>query len=298
MLDTVRLRVLAAVAEHGSVTRAAEQLHYSQPSVSHHLARLEAETGVRLVQRVGRGIRLTAEGALLAQRATEILGRLAAADEELAAAIGLRTGRIRVGGFQSVFSTVVPQAASRLLAAHPAIDLQMTDVHPELALRMLRDGQLDCAVIFRYDDERPEGVRTVPLFEDDMQLLSLRAGDTLADHRESPWIAGCERCRGDFTRVCEAAGFTPRIAFTCEDLIVEQALVAAGLGVTTVPKLSLRSHHAPGVMATPVPGFRRRVMLATFGEPPDPPATAAFAAALIAVVEDGRRPGDPVTRTS
>lgn len=286
MLDTVRLRVLAAVAEHGSVTRAAEQLHYSQPSVSHHLAKLEAEVGVRLLQRVGRGIRLTAEGELLARRAGEIVGRIEAADEELAALVGLRTGRVRVGGFQSAFSTVIPQAAAQMIGRHPDIDLQMTDVHPELALRMLRDGKLDCAVIFRYDDDVPDGVRTVPLFEDTMYLLSRRSGDTLADHRDSPWIAGCERCRREFTDACAEAGFTPRIAFTSEDVVVEQALVAVGLGVTTMPGLALRSHRAPGVEATAIPTFRRRVMLATFGEPPDPPATTAFAAALTAVVRD------------
>lgn len=285
MLDTVRLRVLAAVAEHGSVTRAAEQLHYSQPAVSHHLARLEAETGVRLLRRVGRGIRLTTEGELLARRATEIIGRIEAADEELAAIVGLRTGRVRVGGFQSAFSTVIPQAAARLIGQHPDIELQMTDVHPELALRMLRDGKLDCAVIFSYDDELPDGVRTVPLFTDDMHLLSQRPGDTLTDHRDSPWIAGCERCRREFTEVCEAAGFTPRVAFTSEDVVVEQALVAAGLGVTAMPGLALRSHRAPGVEATAIPGFRRRVMLVTYGEPPDPPATTAFVDAVLGVAE-------------
>src|SRR3979490_771171 len=76
MLDVTRLRVLVAVARTGSVTGAARELHYSQPSVSHHLARLEAETGARLLQRVGRGIRLTPEGEHLARRATEIIARV------------------------------------------------------------------------------------------------------------------------------------------------------------------------------------------------------------------------------
>jgi DNA-binding transcriptional LysR family regulator len=75
------------------VTEAAKELHYPQPSVSHHLGRLEAATGARLIQRVGRGIRLTPEGKLLAVRATEILGRLNAASVELAARVGPRAGR-------------------------------------------------------------------------------------------------------------------------------------------------------------------------------------------------------------
>src|SRR5918997_1658289 len=97
MLSLVHLKVLAAVAQHGSVTEAARQLHYSQPSVSHHLSRLEAATGVKLVQRIGRGIRLTPEGQLLANRAAEILGRVDAATNELAAQVGLQAGRGAVG---------------------------------------------------------------------------------------------------------------------------------------------------------------------------------------------------------
>src|ERR1700745_4496338 len=93
MLDVTRLRVLVAVARNGSVTAAAGELNYAQPSVSHHLARLEAETGAQLLERVGRGIRLTDAGRLLAERAEEIIGRLDAAETELAAHVGLADSR-------------------------------------------------------------------------------------------------------------------------------------------------------------------------------------------------------------
>ena len=81
MVSLTQLRVLAAVSRHGSVTAAAEELHYSQPSVSHHLRRLEVAVGARLLQRVGRGVRLTPEGVLLARRAEEIVGRVDAATD-------------------------------------------------------------------------------------------------------------------------------------------------------------------------------------------------------------------------
>ena len=96
MLDLTRLRVIDAVARHGSVTAAAKELHYSQPSVSHHLARLEDETGAQLLQRVGRGVRLTHAGQLLADRAAEIIGRVDAAEAELSAYVGLTAGRVRL----------------------------------------------------------------------------------------------------------------------------------------------------------------------------------------------------------
>jgi DNA-binding transcriptional LysR family regulator len=280
MLDTVRLRVFAAIAAYGSVTKAAESLHYSQPSVSHHLARLEAETGVRLVRRDGRGIKLTPEGEILAQRATEIVGRLDAASEELSTLAGRNRGRVRVAGFQSALSVLAPVAAVSLVHVHPGIDLRLIEAHPNVALRLLREGEVDCAVIFRYDDEEPEGVRTRYLFDDPMYLLSNREGEQLADHRDSPWIAGCEHCRKELVEACRAAGFDPRISYTSDDIIVEQALVAAGLGVTTIPGLALRSHRAAGVEATEVPEFRRRILLATLGAAPDPSATAAFIAAF------------------
>src|SRR5919198_6267723 len=114
MLSVARLRVIDAVARHGSVTAAARELHYAQPSVSHHLARLEAETGAALVRRAGRGIRLTEAGRVLAERAAEILGRLDAAEAELSAHVGLTQGRVRLAAFPSALGTFVPQAASLL----------------------------------------------------------------------------------------------------------------------------------------------------------------------------------------
>ncbi|HZR54471.1 MAG TPA: LysR family transcriptional regulator [Streptosporangiaceae bacterium] len=292
MLDIARLRILAAIAAHGSVTKAARHLNYSQPAVSHQLARLEAETGARLVQRVGRGIRLTPEGEHLARRAAEIVGRVDVAAAELSAMVGMRTGRVRVAGFQSALATLVPHAAATLRRDHPGIELHLADAHPQVALDLLRTGEVDAALIFRYDDTTPDDIRVTHLFDDPMHLLSLEPGQTLRDHRDSAWIAGCEHCRREFVDACARAGFTPRIAYTSDDVIVEQALVAAGMGVTTMPGLALRAHRAPGLAATALHDFRRRVYLATYGEPPDPPATTAFVTALRHAVEQ-TRPGEP-----
>ncbi|MFD7154267.1 LysR family transcriptional regulator [Kribbella sp. NPDC059898] len=286
MLDLVRLRVLAAVAAHGSVTAAAAALHYTQPTVSHHLARLEAATGAKLVRKSGRGIRLTPEGEMLARRAAEIVGRVDAADAELAALVGLRSGRVRVGAFSSALSELVPPAAAELRGEHPNLELELTDVHPRVAVPQLRAGELDLAIVFRYDDEQPDdGIRYTYLRDDPIHLLSRRTGETLADHRDSDWIAGCVNCRRELLEHCADAGFTPRIAFTSDDVIVKQAFVRAGLGVTTSPGLALRAHRAAGVRATELP-IVRRILLATYGEPPDPPATRAFIEALKRVTLD------------
>src|ERR1051325_3599604 len=118
MLDVTRLRVLDAVARHGSVTAAARELDYSQSSVSHHLGRLEAETGAQLLQRAGRGIKLTQAGRLLADRAAEI-----------SAHVGLTAGRVRLAGFASAIGSLVVPAAAALAREHPGLEIGSMDTH-------------------------------------------------------------------------------------------------------------------------------------------------------------------------
>ena len=282
MLDVTRLRVLDAVAQHGSVTAAAREMGYSQPSVSHHLARLEAETGAQLLQRVGRGIRLTQAGQLLADRAAEIIGRIDAADAELSAHVGLTAGRVRLAGFASAIGALVPQAAAALATEHPGLEIGSIDTHPPEAIQLLQTGKVEVAIVFCYDDNEsePPGVHLHHLLDDPMYLLSDRSTRGLASLSEATWIAGCKRCRGHLLALCDAAGFEPRIGYESDDTALMQALVAAGLCVAVLPGLALRAHHADGVVATRLPGLPRRVYAATYGELPDPPAVAALLAAL------------------
>jgi DNA-binding transcriptional LysR family regulator len=282
MLNLVHLKVLAAVARHGSVTEAARELHYSQPSVSHHLARLEDATGAKLVQRIGRGIRLTPEGRLLARRAAEILGRVDAAANELAAQVGLQSGRVRLAANASALSTIVPAAAALLAEKHPGIELSLLDRHPVEALQMLRHGDIDVALVFRHADAPAEddGFRLVHVRDDSVFLISRRPDDSLANHRHSTWIGGCDRCQAELFAVCQQDGFTPRIGSLSDDMVVVQSLVAAGAGVATLPGLALQAHRRPDIHATEVPGFRRKIYAATYGDPPDPPAIAAVVTAV------------------
>lgn len=282
MLDINRLRVIDAVARHGSVTAAAKELHYSQPSVTHHLGRLEAETGARLLQRVGRGIRLTPAGQLLAERAAEILGRIDAAGAELSAHVGLTAGRVRLAGFASAIGSLVPPAVAALTDRYPGLEINLVDAHPREAIELLRTGRVEVAIIFRYDETEvePDGVRLHHLLDDPVYVVSRRRERGLGGLREATWIAGCERCRSHLLSVCADAGFDPRIGYSSDDMVVMMALVAAGLGVTTQTGLALRAHRIEGVVATELPGSKRHIYAATYGEPPDPPATAALLAAL------------------
>jgi DNA-binding transcriptional LysR family regulator len=314
MLDVTRLRVLVAVARCGSVTAAARTLNYAQPSVSHHLARLEAETGTKLIQRAGRGIRLTDAGRLLAERAAEVIGRLDAAENELASYTGLRAGRLRLAAFPSALGTIVPAAAAIMREHQPGVDLRLTEAEPPEALRMLRAGYVDVALVFRYSPDVPsvdgpdakhqealmaaenpaarpgmslpddvgggidmtEGLRERLLLDEQVHLVTSAeaTGEPSADlagYARHRWIAGCDRCRANLLRQCALAGFTPKIAFTTDDYVAVQALVAVDLGVSTLPALCLRAARHPGIRTVPLPGVHRHVFAVRYGDPPDPP---------------------------
>ncbi|MGH3254869.1 MAG: LysR family transcriptional regulator [Streptosporangiaceae bacterium] len=326
MLDVTRLRVLVAVERYGSVTAAARALNYAQPSVSHHLARLEAETGIKLIQRAGRGIALTDAGRLLAERAAEVIGRLDAAENELAAYTSQRAGRLRLASFGSALGTIVPAAAAMLRGHQSSVDLRLAEAEPPEALRMLRAGHVDVAVIFRYvpdgpgptgpgqfaadlpgplaaDDEDDDGdgidvsngLRERLVLDEPVHLVvSAHAADPpepdLSRYARHRWIAGCDRCRAPLLRQCALAGFVPKIAFTTDDYVAVQALVAADLGVSTLPALCLRAVQHPGATTVPLAGVRRHVFAVRYGDPPDPAAVTALIDALRAAAEP---PGSP-----
>ena len=288
------------------MTAAARELNYAQPSISHHLARLEAETGTKLIQRAGRGIRLTDAGRLLADRAAEVLGRLDAAENELAVHVGLRRGRVRLAAFPSALGTIVPVAAGRLQAQHPGLEIMLTEAEPPEALRMLRAGYVDVALVFRHEPGPDSGAPRARLLLDEPVFLVTPAnrsvpapgpaavgGPDLAAYAGERWIAGCERCRSHLLEQCARAGFTPNIAFTADDYVAVQALVAAGLGITTLPGLALRAARHRGVRTVPLAGTRRYVYAVTYGAPPDPPPTARLLDALTAAASGAKPPGEP-----
>jgi DNA-binding transcriptional LysR family regulator len=142
------------------VTAAAHALNYAQPSISHHIARLEAETGAKLMERAGRGVKLTEVGRLLAERAEEILGQLDAAEAELAVHMGLRQGRVRVAAFGSALSTLVAASAAKLRQDKADVGLHLIQADPAQALRILKAGETDIALVYRYvrDGSQPSSL--------------------------------------------------------------------------------------------------------------------------------------------
>ncbi|GAA4062867.1 LysR family transcriptional regulator [Actinomadura miaoliensis] len=295
MLDLNRARILREVARLGSMTAAARALSYSQPAISHHIARLEAEAGTPLVVRHGRGVRLTEAGRILVEHVDDALARMADAQERLAAIAGLRAGRARIAVFPTAAAALLPDALAALRTRAPGVTVSLTEAEPPGAVAALRAGEADLAVVFAYPHTPPDAgtrLRQVPLFDDPIRVVlpgdhPLARADRvhLADLADETWASGCERCRGHLLRACRDAGFTPRVAFATDDHIAVQRLVARGLAVTALPGLALGLHREPHVALPPAPELGRRHVSVLLPDAPRPPAVSALLDELCAAAD-------------
>jgi DNA-binding transcriptional LysR family regulator len=251
MLNVNRLRILIEVAARGSFSAAAESLSYTQASVSQQIAALELETGVTLLERLPRGVRLTPAGQVLLEYAEGIVARLHAAEAEMAAIAGLRGGQLRMASFPTAGSTLMPLAIAIFRAQHPEVELTLAEGEPEEIMPRLSSGEFDLALVFEFEGTSelpgPE-VERMALFEDPMFLalpadhaLSQRRTLRLENLRAEAWIqtSAASPCARHVLRSCHAAGFEPIVSFESDDYQTVQGLVAAGVGVALIPKLAL-----------------------------------------------------------
>lgn len=264
MYDFRQLRVLREVAARGSFSAAADALDYTQSAVSKQIAALEREAGAPLVERAVRPLRLTPSGAALAAHAEVVLGRLAAARDELDAIAGLRGGELRLATFASAGPTIVVPAIAKFHAQHPDVRLRLVEAAPAEALAMLRAGELDIAVVHHYPalDVAPGPDLACTALCDDAYALVVPAGHPVARRRHVP-LASLAEEQWLFPRIgggghattyerimrvaCAVAGFEPRILFEINDCQTAQGFVAAGMGIAVLPGLALQPVH-PGVI--------------------------------------------------
>lgn len=278
-IDPQLLRVLLAVRDAGSISRAATALGFSQPAVSQLLARAEQRLGHDLVLRGGRGATLTESGRVLADHALHVEAALAAAQEDLEAVGGLARGRVRFAGFPSASSTLVPPVLAAMAASNPGVVTSYVEAEPPEAIDLVRRGEVDVALTFSHaftdgDSASDPTLSTRPLGRDPLALVTAtspsgggdRAGSAGADsgaaagagavadltaYRDARWIGGCPRCRGHLLASCAASGFTPEIVLETDNAAAVVGLVAAGLGVALLPRLALTATVIPpGVTVT------------------------------------------------
>ena len=281
--------MLRAVATTGSFSAAGRELGCTQPAVSQQMKALEASVGTPLLVRSGREMRLTQAGQTLVRHAAGILAGLTAAEEEVAAIAGLRAGRVRLVSFPSGSSTLVPTALAALRAEHPGTRVSLEEAEPPQSVRLLREGDCDLALAFRYEGARggQEGewddLVVRPLLSDrlvalvpERHRLAHAPSVAIGDLAREPWIAGCPRCRGQLVEVCESAGFTPRIDFATDDYPAVVGLVGAGLGVAVLPQLAIESVRPRGARTVTLePAVRREIVALTLPDLAQVPAVAA-----------------------
>jgi DNA-binding transcriptional LysR family regulator len=287
MLDVRRMRVLREVAVRGSFSAAAEALSFTQSAISQQIAALEREAGTTLVQRSARGVRLTDAGEAVVRHTEAIMARLAEAEAELEAIAGLRGGRLRMASFESAGSTLMPLAIAGFRELHPAVELSMSLAEPEDSVPLLRSGELDLAIVFDSSGVAElDGVDRLHLLEDPMYLalprdhpLAHRRRVRLEDLAGEAWVAGAADCECNrlISHACALAGFQPRIAFQTDDYNAMQGFVAAGVGVSLIAELGLRTVRDDIVVRdlgreTPV----RQIYAATLADGYRAPATQAM----------------------
>jgi DNA-binding transcriptional LysR family regulator len=306
MLDLRRLRTFHAVATRRSFSAAALELSYTQSSVSEAVVTLERELGVTLLDRGRRPVGVTPAGEVVLAHAESLLGQARAIEEDLAALAHGDTGTLRLAGFYTAWSTFLPPAIAAFSGTRPLVKLEIEQLDPPAALRRLRAGELDMAVVFRFAAGDPAEDPDVQLVSTHLapdpyalavparSALARRRTLTVADLADAAWCSAPlgapatvilqEYCR-------EHGGFEPRLEYPTDDVAMAQPLVAAGLAVALLPALELARVH-PGVRVRELPQTppgrqiwcvqpaRRRL-----------PAATAMVEALRAAARESARPG-------
>jgi DNA-binding transcriptional LysR family regulator len=267
MLDLQRLQIFRRVATLRSFSAAALELSYTQSSVSEAVATLERELGVTLIDRSSRPVRLTPSGQVVLAHAHALLVQAAAIETDLAALTRGDAGRLRLAGFYTAWSTFLPTAVADFTAANPHVDLELEQLDPHAALRQLRAGELDLAVIYRFETgdpaDDPEARLSSTYLVHDPYALAVPATSRLARKRrlrvadlaQTSW---CSAPLGSpatliLQQFCREHGsFEPKLEYPTDDVAMAQPLIAAGLAVALLPRLNLALPH-PGVTVRELP---------------------------------------------
>jgi DNA-binding transcriptional LysR family regulator len=287
-LTVTRLRCLRELAIHGSIAAAAERLWLTPSAVSQQLAALQRETNVQLVERSGRGVRLTAAGRTLADHSDRVFRALEAAEAALEAFQREPTGRIRVAVLPSLVELTLA-AMQPLQAAHADLTFEIEDLEADQSLPALDDGRADVAVIDLADwvaAPRAPGMEAVELFDDplvaayasDHPLASAKRieWDDLADES---WVIG-QPAWSFLVPVfehCRKAGFEPKVIARVRDKAAALGLLRQGWGIAVLPRLVVAGH-ADGVAWRVVesPVVQRSAVAVTSGSGGSVPAVRAL----------------------
>lgn len=271
MLDVRRLRFLVELNNRGTIAAVAETLHMSPSGISQQLALLEREVGTPLLERIGRGVRLTEAGCRLAERAIDILAALELAQAELHYENEDPSGTCRVAAFGSAARALLP-ALLECQRSHPGLRVELVESEPEVAVPAMVSGEFDIVVSEEYPGSTPELPRHVHrevLTQDPLTLVAaaslLNGRDLLEAAGQLPWalepIGATSRSWA--LQHCRALGFTPVVQYESYDLELLSLIVHHGAAVSVLPQMALPDQRTSHTLARMETGWSRTLVALT-----------------------------------
>lgn len=249
MIDLAALSALQAVDTHGSVARASDALGYTPSAVSQQIKRLERQTGVALLERIGRGVMLTEQGRHLVDHGARVLSDLEQLESRLHRGAGTVAGHLRVAAFSTAMRGLIAPVVRDLAATYPQLTLSLTEYEPWDTIELVASGQCELGLVHRWGDMSlaiPDHLEATTLARDVADVIvhrdhPLAGAQRLTPHDllEEDWIATGEAtiCRQWLTRMYQGTGRLPRVAHQSMEFDSHLALVRAGLGIALIPRL-------------------------------------------------------------
>lgn len=305
-MDIAHLRDFIAVVEAGSLSRAAGQLHVSQPALSQRMAQLEAQLGVRLLVRGPRGVLPTPAGTTLYRDAQQLVRQFDRLSRDVADSRNRLHGPVAIGLPTTVATPLAPTLFSWVKTKYPGIHLQLFESMSGYIHELLLAGRLDLAAVFREDDV-PRAAE-VPLYSEELYLVgqpgpAARSADevSLLDLRAVPLVTPGTRSnlRALVDRAFAAKGLVPTIVADVESLGTMIRIAASGEACTILPLSVVQNHNDPrelGVRRIVDPVLRRHIAIRTATEAYEPrEAVVAVRQGIVEVTKhlaaEGRWPG-------
>jgi DNA-binding transcriptional LysR family regulator len=302
MLDLHRLRLLHELQARGTIAAVADALRYTPSAVSQQLAVLEREAGLPLLERAGRGVRLTDAALVLVDHAAALLERAEQAEADLAAAAGTVAGRGRIASFQSVSLHLAVPAMQALAREAPGLRCELVEAEPEWSLSALAIGDVDLVLADEWEHQplaRLDGVVREDLLRDPVYVVLPTGHPALRRHRGAVpltelegevWTSGHHGTawKAMIERTCRDLGrFEPDIRHRTNDAVLSLALVAAGRAVTLLPALVDPGSH-PGIAVRPIAEdvVYRNILMASRAADAERPSVQALLAAIRAAAVD------------
>jgi len=258
------LQYVVQIALDKNFSRAAEKLHIAQPSLSQQIAKLERELGILLFQRNTNSVDLTYAGSIFAERAQKILDLVAQLQQEMDDISQMRKGRLMIGSLPITGAHVWPKVLPVFQQRYPEIEIVLVEETTAVLEQLTASGQTDVSLLTLPLQEK--SLDFIPLIEEEIYLAlppqhplaGESEGVSLSAFADEPFILlkKGQGFRDTSNKLCEDAGFTPKVVFESSNIETVQSLVAAGMGVAFVPQMVARagwSQHAPAYVSIKEP---------------------------------------------